>query len=124
MTLVWPPREDPSVTAEDLGPSTLAASTIELVWPRHRRSQRHGQPPARGGGLPRKSLRWNPLASDWHRTWLVNLLPQPTHTTQLMPSILPSGSSTITTFPFHQATSPAIDMSFQLTEQAGRRGQC
>lgn len=78
LTLVWPPREDPSVTAEDLGPSTLAASTIELMWPRHRRSQHHGQPPASGDGLPRK---WNPLASDWHCTWLVNLLPQPKHST-------------------------------------------
>lgn len=40
----------------------------------------------------------------WHWTWLVNAWRQPKHTNQFMPSILPLGSSTITTlffFPRH-----------------------
>ena len=39
----------------------------------------------------------------------------PTRTRQYMPSILPLGSSTITTFLFHQAASPTTEMSSRLT---------
>lgn len=108
---VWPPWEDPTMPAEDLGRSILAFLPIcarVTVLSRQRPASRPARHPPTEAGCSERGLGGTHGPRMWHHTWLVNLLSSPTR--HLMPSIVSSGASAITALPFHRATFPTIEM--------------